>query len=230
VGDISLEKEVNSKSAKEKPSIDTATIDKIAAAQKILSSVSYEKGFYFFIDIGKKTGEPAFNMSGLYEELRVIEPQSVRFHFQRKDFQNWVKDVLGDAELAQRIDMIKADLTDQDLRSELLKTVLTRFTELQTISFNASKQKSSEPSANNSAAELKKFNLEELKQFNGQSGKPAYFVFEGKVYDVTNSSSWQGGNHEGAHQAGKDLTEALKIAPHGKEAFSKVKQIGILVQ
>lgn len=225
-----MEKKVNSKSAKEKPSTDTATVDKIAAAQKTLSSVSYEKAFFFFTDIGKKTGEPAFNMSGLYEELRVIEPQSVRFHFQRKDFQNWVKDVLGDAELAQRINMIKTDLTDQDLRNELLKTVLTRFTELQILSFNASEQKSSEMSAKASDVELRKFNLEELKQYNGQAGKPAYLVFEGKVYDVTSSSSWQGGDHRGAHQAGKDLTEAIKTAPHSKEVFSKVKQIGVLIQ
>jgi uncharacterized membrane-anchored protein YjiN (DUF445 family) len=144
--------------AKEKPSMDKATVDK-SKAQKILSSVSYEKGFYFFIDIGKKTGEPALNLSGLYEELRVIEPQSVRFHFQRKDFQNWIKDVLGDAELAQRIDMIKTDLTDQDLRNELLKTVLTRFTERQTLSFSKSKQNSSEMNANASDVELKKFTL-----------------------------------------------------------------------
>ena len=160
------------KSTKEKPSINTLTIDK-AEAQKILSSVSYEKGFYFFTDIGKKTGEPALNLSGLYEELRVIELQSVRFHFQRKDFQKWVKDVLGDAELAQRIDTIKSDLADQDLKNELLKTVLTRYTELQMLSFNASKQKNSEINTSASEVELKKFNLEELKQFNGQTGKPA---------------------------------------------------------
>jgi predicted heme/steroid binding protein len=214
--------------AKEKPSMDKATVDK-SKAQKILSSVSYEKGFYFFIDIGKKTGEPALNLSGLYEELRVIEPQSVRFHFQRKDFQNWIKDVLGDAELAQRIDMIKTDLTDQDLRNELLKTVLTRFTELQTLSFKVSKKSSSKMNAKASEVELKKFNLEELKQFNGQAGKPAYLIFEGKVYDVTDSSSWQGGDHKGVHQAGKDLTAAIETAPHNKEVFSKVKQIGVLV-
>ena len=194
-----MEKEVNSKSAKEKPSIDKASVDKIAAAQKTLSSVSYEKSFNFFTDIGKKTGEPAFNLSGLYEELRVIEPQSVRFHFQRKDFQNWVKYVLGDAELAQRIDMVKTDLADQDLRSELLKTVLTRFTELQELSFNASKQKSSEMNTKALDVELKKFNLEELKRYNGQEGKPAYLAFEGKVYDVTDNSSWRTGNHRGAH-------------------------------
>lgn len=223
-----METKVNLKSAKEKPSTDKASVDK-AAAQKILSSVGFEKGFYFFIDIGKKTGEPALDLSGLYEELRVIELQSVRFHFQRKDFQNWVKDVLGDVELAQRIDMIKTDLTDQDLRNELLKTVLTRFTELQILSFSKSKQNSSKMNANASDVELKEFNLEELKQYNGQAGKPAYLTFEGKVYDVTDSSSWQGGDHRGAHQAGKDLTEAIKTAPHNKEVFSKVKQVGVLV-
>jgi predicted heme/steroid binding protein len=215
-------------SAKEKPLTDKKTVDK-TAAQKILSSVSYEKGFFFFTEIGKKTGATALNLSGFYEGLRVVEPQSVRFHFQRKDFQNWIKDVLGDPELAQRIDMIKMELTDRDLRNELLKTVLTRFTELQTASFSLSKQNSSEMDANASGVVLKEFNLEELKQYNGQAGKPAYLAFEGKVYDVTDSSFWQGGDHRGAHQAGKDLTEAIKVAPHNKGVFSRIKQVGVLV-
>jgi hypothetical protein len=55
--------------------------------------------------------------------------------------------------------MIKTDLTDQDLRNELLKTVLTRFTERQTLSFSKSKQNSSEMNANASDVELKKFTL-----------------------------------------------------------------------
>jgi len=58
----------------------------MTVAQKIVSSVAYERGFFFFTDIGKKTGEPAINLSGFYEELKVIEPQSIRFHLQRKDF------------------------------------------------------------------------------------------------------------------------------------------------
>jgi predicted heme/steroid binding protein len=205
---------------------DKAIVEK-TIAKKILSSVSYEKGFHFFIDIGKKTGEPAINLSGFYQELRVIELQSVRFHFQRKDFQNWIKDVLGDQELAQRIDLINAELKDNDLRNELLKTVLTRFTELQTEFF--SKETIPEIKANASSAELKKFTLEELKQYNGQSGKPAYLVFEGKIYDVTDSSLWHSGDHMGAHQAGKDLTEAIKIAPHDKDVFDRIKEVGVLV-
>ena len=75
---------------------------------------------------------------------------------------------------------------------------------------------------------LKKVSTEELKQYNGQDGKPVCIAFDGKVYDVTDSSFWQGGDHFGAHQAGMDLTEAMKTAPHSDEVLSKVKQIGIL--
>jgi predicted heme/steroid binding protein len=81
--------------------------------------------------------------------------------------------------------------------------------------------------------EFKKFSLEELKQYNGQRGKPIYIAFNGKVYDASLSSSWFGGTHSVqyrvAHQAGKDLTQEIKFAPHGAEVFSKVKLVGVLV-
>lgn len=35
-------------------------------------------------------------------------------------------------------------------------------------------------------AELKKFTVEELEEYNG-NGKPAYVAFNGKVYDVSQS-------------------------------------------
>ncbi len=78
-------------------------------------------------------------------------------------------------------------------------------------------------------AEFKKFSVGDIQQYNGQGGKPAYLIFEGKVYDITESSFWKSGDHQTAHQAGKDLTEGMKIAPHGKEVLDKVKQIGIIV-
>jgi len=53
------------------------------------------------------------------------------------------------------------------------------------------------------------FSLEELAKFNGTRGKPAYFAYRGKVYDVTGSDTWENGDHLGAHQAGSDLTEAM---------------------
>ena len=54
-------------------------------------------------------------------------------------------------------------------------------------------------------------------------------MFEGKIYDVTDSSLWHNGDHMSAHQAGKDLTEAIKIAPHNKDVFNRINQVGVLV-
>ena len=55
---------------------------------------------------------------------------------------------------------------------------------------------------------------EELSKHNGQNGQPAYVAVRGVIYDVSDSPLWKNGNHEGAHQAGCDLSLELKTAPH----------------
>ena len=55
---------------------------------------------------------------------------------------------------------------------------------------------------------------EELAKFDGRQGCKAYVAVNGKVYDMTESPMWQAGDHQGMHQAGVDLTEELKTAPH----------------
>ena len=77
-------------------------------------------------------------------------------------------------------------------------------------------------------AELKKFTAKELEAFNGKNGNPAYAVCEGKVYDISQSAFWVGGEHMGMHNAGKDITEELKLAPHGEEVLERVKLVGTL--
>jgi predicted heme/steroid binding protein len=81
----------------------------------------------------------------------------------------------------------------------------------------------------NGLGEEKKFTLQELAKFDGNDGKPAYVALNGKVYDVTESAFWMGGDHLGAHQAGKDLTTEIDLAPHGPENVDRVKQVGVLV-
>ena len=71
--------------------------------------------------------------------------------------------------------------------------------------------------------------MQELEENNGKNGKPAYIAYQGKVYDVTQSSFWIDGDHFGMHQAGKDLTEELEMAPHKEENLQKVKLVGQLV-
>ncbi|HKM60749.1 MAG TPA: cytochrome b5 domain-containing protein [Candidatus Bathyarchaeia archaeon] len=77
--------------------------------------------------------------------------------------------------------------------------------------------------------EQKKVTLQELEENNGKNGKPAYIAYKGKVYDVSQSSFWLDGDHFGMHNAGKDLTEELEMAPHREETFQRVKLVGELV-
>lgn len=75
----------------------------------------------------------------------------------------------------------------------------------------------------------RKISLDELKQCDGREGRPAYVAYKGKVYDVTESFLWLNGDHQGQHVAGKDLTDEMKLAPHGEEMLERVKQVGVLV-
>ena len=78
--------------------------------------------------------------------------------------------------------------------------------------------------------EQKKFTLEELAKYTGKDGTPAYVAYKGKVYDVSDSPFWLGGEHLGSHDAGKDLTSEMDLAPHGPENLDRVKPVGELSQ
>lgn len=73
----------------------------------------------------------------------------------------------------------------------------------------------------------KTFTLEELKQFDGQDGRPAYAAVDGVVYDLSNVGPWAGGKHHGNH-AGLDLSEAITHSPHGKAVLAKLPVVGKL--
>jgi predicted heme/steroid binding protein len=68
----------------------------------------------------------------------------------------------------------------------------------------------------------------ELAQHDGRDGRPAYVAVNGTIYDVTASPLWQGGNHQGSHQAGQDLTEELKSAPHVRAVVERFPVVGRL--
>lgn len=75
--------------------------------------------------------------------------------------------------------------------------------------------------------DMKEYTLEELVEYNGKNGK-IYVAYQGQVYDVSSSSLWEDGIHQGLHDAGKDLTEEIDEAPHGPEIFKDYPVIGIL--
>lgn len=69
---------------------------------------------------------------------------------------------------------------------------------------------------------------EELKQYDGKEGRPAYIAYQGKIYDATKSKFWSGGSHMGNHKAGEDLTASLSLAPHGEELLQRLELVGEL--
>ena len=70
--------------------------------------------------------------------------------------------------------------------------------------------------------------VEELKLYDGRNNAKAYIAYKNVVYDVTESPLWQGGEHQGMHSAGVDLTSALSGAPHGDEVFKDFPVVGSL--
>jgi predicted heme/steroid binding protein/uncharacterized membrane protein len=72
------------------------------------------------------------------------------------------------------------------------------------------------------------FDSQDLSQFDGQSGKPIYVAYDGKVFNLSNSPLWREGVHIGMHQAGLDLTKELQAAPHGPEKLDEFPVEGLL--
>jgi predicted heme/steroid binding protein/uncharacterized membrane protein len=73
---------------------------------------------------------------------------------------------------------------------------------------------------------VKSYTADELAQTNGQEGKSALVAVEGKVYDLSSSKRWIKGQHMKRHQAGADLTNDIKAAPHGLEVFERFESVG----
>lgn len=97
-----------------------------------------------------------------------------------------------------------------------------------------SKNQNTEPQATpnkTSISQQRIFTLDELKNYNGQNGNPAYVAVNGVVYDVTKSPKWRNGLHNACSSstyAGADFSELIKSSPHGANIMEKFPVIGTL--
>ena len=98
-------------------------------AANIMRTVRDKEVFYFYEAVGKPTGEIAKNLSDFLEKVKSVKPESVMFHLERRDFQNWIAKTLGDSELAEQLAGISASNSD-DARTSICKTVENRIKEL----------------------------------------------------------------------------------------------------
>jgi len=67
--------------------------------------------------------------------------------------------------------------------------------------------------------------LQQLSQYTGQNGQPAYIAVNGLVYEVT--SYWASGQHKGL-SAGADMTAAFAGSPHSQSLLNGLPIVGSL--
>jgi predicted heme/steroid binding protein len=75
---------------------------------------------------------------------------------------------------------------------------------------------------------LPEYTMEEVAKHNGPGGTGVWFVYQGKIYDVSKSDLWVDGYHQELHNAGKDLSSEMADAPHDVEVLERYPVIGIL--
>lgn len=79
-------------------------------------------------------------------------------------------------------------------------------------------------------AEPLELTLEELKVYDGKEGRPAYVAVDGIIYDVSDSTKWKNGDHNG-FEAGNDLSDAIaNVSPHGKKMLERLTAVGKIVE
>ena len=72
-------------------------------------------------------------MTDFVKKLAVVNVQSINFHYSRKDFQKWIREVFGDTELAlrlERVGRVRLGVSNEALRSEIMRAVKMRLKEL----------------------------------------------------------------------------------------------------
>jgi hypothetical protein len=97
--------------------------------------VPFEQGFRFATQ-GVYTGITATSLSDLLAKLEGIDPDALFFHYQRGDFQRWIRNTLGDDDLADRIELVNRTIFNQqtisldELRNDLKRIIQKRIAEL----------------------------------------------------------------------------------------------------
>ena len=103
-------------------------------ASTILREVLPEKAFYFYRAVGSPLNVSASSLKEFLQRISTVEPVSLAFHSDRKDFESWVS-MLGDDELSKRLAGVRgARLRDESLRTRLYSTTKTRLDQLTQLS------------------------------------------------------------------------------------------------
>jgi hypothetical protein len=99
-----------------------------------LRVVPHAQGFHFYTALGDYCGVSAHSLDEFANALKYVCSEAIVFHFERGDFQNWIRDVIDDNELAKKLDDIKMcerHLAAESCRKEIMERVNVRLLQLE---------------------------------------------------------------------------------------------------
>jgi len=96
---------------------------------KVLRTVKSEEAFQFYEAVGRPTGERATSLLDFLEKIKTVKLESLEFHLQRKDFQNWLRKTIGDSELARKVERMRKP-NDDSMRTRIHSTIEEHLKEL----------------------------------------------------------------------------------------------------
>ncbi len=101
------------------------------SALKELSPVPQGTEFNFYAGPDQPTGLSAKSFSEFCDLLKKIDVKALEFHVSRGDFENWIKGVFNDVQLAQEMAKIReSKLAGEDLRKEVVSVTAARYGKL----------------------------------------------------------------------------------------------------
>jgi predicted transcriptional regulator len=102
--------------------------EKGKAILKAITPVPKDTAFHFYTGFGQPTGFSAESLKDFYEIVKRVAAEALDFHLYRGDFENWIKNALKDAVLADELANLKIEmLKGEELRQRILKVIASRY-------------------------------------------------------------------------------------------------------
>jgi hypothetical protein len=100
----------------------------------MLRPVPVEKGFTFFYEFARPTQLTVRSLEEFLSALKKVNVKSIEFHRERGDFERWVRQVIGDSALTDKLNALANErLSGEKLRTRILSVFEQRINELKTM-------------------------------------------------------------------------------------------------
>jgi hypothetical protein len=107
-----------------------AIAEKGLLALAALRQLPDDKAFYFYLGVDQPAGASARNLREFYTVVETVAAESLDFHSERGDFENWVRTSVKDDVFAGNLaGLLKEGLKGEALRKQVLLGLLARFGE-----------------------------------------------------------------------------------------------------